>query len=436
MKKVLKNYLPQIIGIILLTAITIVLYFTFFKNNDSLDSVYISDENITDTAYVEQTNSTSTSTYIRTIPKQSQSSDTYLYYQDILGQGNICLDNIHQTTVGNYIVCESDCSNGDIQSDNHCVGLALCDDLANISTTYTIPSQNSNYYVCSQITALGIVIITTNALKELYYVNIISYELDSVVTLLINYANNALIYPTSSSFLIIAEYEEENIIYSYNDSKLSFSGIMAGSVIDLYEYGTYYALFSNTSTGYSISKISKTNLSTISETFINGFSLISINPIIEDDTQKFILLETNGTIYARKLTNFDNSDSETIKLGSFTISDVCNGDNQLVMVCSGRLNGLVMLNYDLTCQYSESDCNYWITSILDHNYINNIYYYLTLNSSSELTLISQNDNVTNTVKLADDCQKAFFIFQSNNTIMIAYQITDGSYNNIEIIGVI
>lgn len=430
MKISLKKYIPQIVALILIIAIFILAYLAFFKE---APETFIPDDEIIDTSYKEEKTDNA---YIRVIPKQSQSSESYLYFQSITGDGNTLFKSIFKTPLGNFIVCESDCKNGDVQGEKRCVGLALLDDLANISKVYTIPSQNSSYYVNSQITPLGIVIITTNALKEVYYVNIVSYELDSLKTLIINYSDNCIIYPTIDSFLIISEYAEENIIYKYVNEKLSFTGIMAGNVIDLYEFGTYYTIFVNTVNGYTIAKINKSSLNIMSETYINGYNLISVNPISEDNVQKFILLETNGTVYARKMTKLDNTDSVVAKLGTFSVKSVCAGDNNLVMVCSGRFNGIIFLGYDLSGNYGDSGTNYWITEVVDHNFVNGTYFYLTINSANELILLTQKGNTTNAVTLAASCQNAGFVFNQNNSIMIAYQTTVKEIKKVEIIGIV
>lgn len=430
MKLTLKKYIPQIIVVLLILAILILSYFAFFQK--APESIFIPNEDIIDTSYE---NEVEKPTYIRSIPKQSQSSESFLYYQNITGDGNTLFKGLFKTSIGNFIICETDCKNGDIQGDKRSVGIALLDDIANINKVYTIPSQNSSYYVNSQITPRGIVIITTNALKEVFYVNIVSYDLESVKTLIVDYADNCIIYPTTDSFIIVSEYIEENVIYRYVNERLSFVGITAGRVIDLLEYGTYYALFVNTTNGYTIAKINKSNLSILGETYINGYSLISVNPIIEDNVQKYILLETNGQVYARKLTGLDYSNSVLSKLGTFTVKSVCSGNNNLVLVISGRMNGLIYLTYDLTCNYSESVKNYWITSVVDHNYLNGTYYYLTIDSNNELVLITQKGDTTSTKNLATNCQTAGFIFNQNNSIMVSYQTIVNEIKMVEIIGI-
>ncbi|NLL55835.1 MAG: hypothetical protein GX242_01315 [Clostridiales bacterium] len=430
MRTNLKKYIPQIIGLLLILAIVILCYFAFFKK--SPQTIYIPDQDIIDTSYKNQEEQP---VYVRTIPKQSKSSESFLYFQNITGDGNTLYKNLFKTSVGNFLICESDCKNGDIQGDKRSVGIAQLDDIANISKVYTIPSQNSSYYVESQITPSGIVVITTNALKEVFYVNIVSYELDNIKTLIVDYAENCIIYPTMDSFLIISEYTQENIVYRYTNDRLSFVSIIAGSVINILEYGTYYTMFINTTNGYTIAKVSKNSLSILSETYIDGRWLISVTPIMENNTQKFILLESNGIVFARKMSKLDNSDSVVAKLGAFTVKSVCAGNNNLVLVVAGRANGLIYLTYDLTCNYSQSVNNFWVTSVVDHNYINGIYYYLTINDKQELVLITQNGDTTSAANLATNCQAAGFIFHQNQSIMVSYQTVVKDIKMVEIIGI-
>ncbi|HOO23432.1 MAG TPA: hypothetical protein PKY53_07165 [Clostridia bacterium] len=429
MKTALKKYIPQVIGLLLIVGIVITVYFAFFAEKPA---VYIPDNNLIDTSYKDEEQKTS---YIRSIPKQSQSSETFLYYQSITGDGNTFFKNIFKTASGNYIVCESDCKNGDIQGEKRCVGIARLDDLANISQVYTIPSQQSSYYVNAQITPEGIVVITTNAAKEVYYVNIVSYELDSVHTIIIQYADECIIRPDSNSFIIISEFPDENYIYRYSDGKLAFTGITAGNVVEVFEFSKHYTLFINTANGYTIANVNKSTLNVTGETYINGYTLVSVNPIIEDGVQKFLTIETNGSAYARKMTRLDNSESSLVKLGTFSVKDVCRGDS-LVLVCSGRHNGLVYLSYDLVCAYGESGTNYWVTSVVDSNYLNGTYYYLTLNAENELVLLTRKNDTTTSIKIAANCQGGSFIFNANNSIMIAYQTVVNNAKCIEIIGII
>ncbi|MFA6866573.1 MAG: hypothetical protein WCR54_03560 [Clostridia bacterium] len=435
MKNYLKKNLTFFIGSLLIIAIIIMSYFCFISTNEQPKNDLVLDDNdLTNMSYTPNNVEDPYCNYIRTLPKASNPSQNYIFEQKLEGNGDIYLKNFFVTALGNYTIAETTCKNGDMQSEKRTIGIANIDNLGKINKVFELPCSYPNYYITSQITPLGIVIASTNEDKSYVYINIIDYTLNSYTTNIISYSEKITIKATIASFLLIAEYPNENIIYSYKDEKLQFSGNTSGQLVDIFEYSNYYIFLLNLPNGWISTKIDKTTLKTQSSCLTSNYSLIGIIPILEENQQKFIILQTNGNVYAQKESDLNAINSTPTNLGNFTVANFMMGEDKLLMVCKGNLNGIVYLNYDLTCEYGDNNAEFFVNNITDNNSLNNTYYYLTISESKELSMLIYKEHQTTQTNIDTCNSNAFLLLQPNKTALIAYQTTNEFHSCINIIG--
>lgn len=440
----MKNFLMKNInGIICFCLITVIFFLclAIFKNENkaNANNPPISGENLADTSInIPDTPAVSLALSYKTVmPKPPVSDSDYLFSQDICGIGNINLKAMHQTSVGLFVIVSSDCVYGDVAGIRPSVGIALLDTTGTIKSTFYLPSLSTSEYVCSQVTPLGLVIITSDSANKQYFVNTISYNLSSYSTLIISSGLRAKIVPTNTSFLILTEYAEETIIYNYIDGKLKFYSIGAMSLVELFEYGTYYLMFCNTDNGYSAIKVSKSSYNIIEETVIPYAKLLAVKPTMEEGRQVFILIENTDSTYAKKVDGNLNFATATVKkLGNFTIKAISQSQNEFLIIASGNINGLITLSYDLTVSYSENTSSNTINEIFQSVYYKGVFYYLASSLNNKLCLIKIADGTTSFNYLEASAAKAFFVINTNDTLALVYSSIFYEYTCVQIKGLL
>ncbi len=371
--------------------------------------------------------------YKTVLPKPPTADENFLFSQDICGIGNINLLSLHQTALGIFIVGSSDCVYGDLAGNRPGIGIAKLDTSGTVKSTYCLPSQSSATYVTSQVTALGLVIITSDTDKNQYFINIVSYDFSSLSTLVITSGIKAKIVPTRSSFLILTEYEKETIIYDYSSGKLKFYSIGTMSLVELFEYNDFYLMFCNTPSGYEVIKVSKSNYVILNQTVVNGATLVAVKPAVENNQQIFIIIESSDSTYAKKVdSNLNFTLSYKKKLGNFNIKAICQSQNELLIIASGNINGMITLGYDLSVSYADSSSK--ISKIFQTVYYKNAYYYLA-STDNALCLIKIVDGVCVYNYLQINSNLACFAINTNDTLTLVYAGNFYEYASIQIKGV-
>ncbi|NCA92025.1 hypothetical protein EOM82_02080 [bacterium] len=440
----MKNYIKKNINVIICFFLITVIFFLCLsiikkENKANAENTELHEEEIEDTSTETpkiDAIDTAAQNYKNVMPKPPASSEDYLFSQDICGIGNINLCNMHQTSVGLFVVGSTECVYGDIAGVRPGVGVALLETSGTVSSTFYLPAQTAFEYVCSKISPLGIVVITTDSAKKNYYVNIISYNLNNYSTFIISAGIFARIIPTSESFLVLVEYAEETILYDYKNNKLNFNSVGALSFVELFEYGNYYLLFSNKQSGYCITKISKTNYAVTEETTVSTSSLIAVKPIMDNNKQYFLLLENSDAVYAKKVeANLNFATAETRKLGVINIKGINEGSNGLIIIANGNINGLINLGYDLSVSYCENNSGNIISKIYHSCYYKDIYHILAENQEGELCFIKISDGNTSFSYLGIKADKATFAINNNGTIILAHSGRYYEYNSIKILGI-
>lgn len=373
-------------------------------------------------------------TYVPSFPKQSQTSDTYLFTQSLCGVGNIKLKAIHQTTVGLYTVVESDCTIGDVAADKPTVGVAKSDVLGNIEGSLSIPSTMPSYFVASQITPLGLVVICTNQNKNYLYVNVIDYNFTDVKTQLISYADKAFVYPTDDSFIILADVGNESLIYNYSDGQFDFQSMPACDLVQIFEYGDFFTVIYNTDSGYSLCELNKSNFNVRKEISVSSSKLINVFPLIENGEQIFVALEYDGALYAKKYDKNFASDTPRKKMGAYDVIGTGTDGAKIYLAVRGNMNGIITLNSDLSSSFSTNDASFLAAKIHDFTFLNGKFYILASDANNNLAFLTVDRDTTSASYFPATKNNAYFAVNPNGTFILAYDGAFYDYNAVEYIG--
>lgn len=374
-------------------------------------------------------------TYIPSFPKSSSASDTYLYTQSLCGIGNVALGNIHQTTVGLYTVATTDCAIGDIGGAKPTVGIAKSDALGNIEAVFNLPTTAPCYYVTSQITPLGPVIITYNSNKKYLYVHIVDYALSEVKTHLISYADNATIYPCADSFIILADCSDESLIYNYSNGEFTFQSLPACNIVKVFEYKDYYSIFYNSQSGYALCELYKNSFTVKKELFVSSATLIDIIPLMQNGEQVFVALESDGALYAKKYDKtFSPTTAERKKMGAYEVLGTGSDGQRIYMAVKGSMNGIVTLNADLSSSFNVTDASFLAVKIHDFLYLKGKFYLLATSAEGVLALISMDKEVSDISYFETTAGRAKFAYNPNGTFVIAYDGKFHDYSSVNYIG--
>lgn len=370
--------------------------------------------------------------YSDVVPRNASSSEEYAYKQKIYGDGSVELCDVIQTSVGIYIIAKTDNKKGDIFGTDPCVGVAKIDAFGNLISTLSLDPAYANKYVTAGPTSLGLVIITLSKDAKYFYIYILSYDLTASTPYRIPAGKSGAIHATQNSFLLFSEYENESLVYSFTNGSFSFQSIPRGKVIQLFEYGTYYILFTSfeRDNTYTVSRISKDTLSILQETTYSSTLLQYVFPIFRDAKQQFITLENrNGVIWARIfLDQTFNETTEIKKIGTFSLQRAFYDGENILLVCNGNINGIIILHSDLSTQFPNTTTDYIPLTIEECIYYEQNFYILSRSDTDDLALITtKNDSVsyeyfhvkTKKGTIIQNLDKSFtLVYQSDSQIEI------------------
>lgn len=340
-----------------------------------------------------------TVSYDGTVPRRAEASDIYLYTQKIYGNGKTELCDVFQTSVGIYVLVKTDSTDGDVCGKSPCVGIIKTDSYGNIVKSLSLDFTYAGEYVTSCPTALGLVVVTSPSDKSYYYVSVIPYELETAPAYRISAAESGKIVPTANSFLFFAEYADESLLYSYENGSFSFQSVGKGKITDVFEYGAHYVVVSSDTrdNSYSISILAKNGLGVLSETLYSGGTALKVFPVPSESGQAFIVIENrNGSIWAKK---FSDSSFSTVlsvkKIGNFELRGAYFDGENILLVCKGNLNGIIVLAPELDTKFNECGANFIPSDITDGLLSSGTLYYLATDDSGKLALLYAKDEQTN-----------------------------------------
>ncbi|MGN1042085.1 MAG: hypothetical protein ACI4SK_01225 [Christensenellales bacterium] len=429
----IKKHLTGVIAVVLTATIVVLAFFAFSDEGPVTDAVDTS-LNTPTTPDERQEPTNETPVYSGTIPKSSSPSEKYLFEQIICGNGDITLCSVHQTAFSTYVIAETNCKTGDVYAEKPTVGLIKLDSLGNIEKTYSVTNSCEYEYVASCLTNLGIAVVATDGKNNYLYVTVTDFDLQKTDTKIMPYADSVSLFPTEDSFLLFADNGKENFIVKYSSEELSFSTVNSGKIVDIFEFGDFYRLTYNNTTGYGITDLNKNDFSVIRELFVASATLKCIIPIVENGKQIYIAIENEGSLYARKyFSDMTVANSERKKIATADLLGQGTDGNNVYLCLSGGLNGVVTLKTDLSFSYSANRTDSVISDIADFAY-GDCFYLLVHDANKNIALIktSASSSEATYYPVGD---KALLITYPNKTIGIIYQSSFYEYSAIKLIGV-
>lgn len=433
MRNFIRKNATFIIGVLLIIAIIVVAYFCLANSlakelNNKVDA---DDGDLIDTSVPAVENPYGD--YARSLPKASIPSQTYIFEQKLEGNGDIFLKNYFATPYGNYIIAETTCKNGDLQSDAQTIGIALIDNLGEIKQAFELPADKINLYVASQYTAQNIIIATTNLEKTYIYINIIDFDLKSFKTKIIPYSETITINPISNGyFSIFAEYSSENILYLYNNGKMPFISCAYGNLVEIIELTDSYLIYLSRQNSWLYIKIDKIKLKEVNKYVVDGYQLQGLASF---NGANYFFQSDNEFLYVAKSGTLTKIEGDPLKIGQTNLKSHTVFDKNLLLFTEGNISGIIYMDNELNFEYDNSLSEYEIASIMDYNYNNSTSYYLMKNTASRLVFLNCSDHTTMQTTFEECLDAAFFVLLQNKTVQIAYQAKNEYHYYISIAGI-
>lgn len=432
-----KKHAAAIIGWLLVAAIAIVAVLTLTP--EKTDPPALGQDNIEDTGDTrplpDETGEEEeiAITYNPVFPKPALISEEYLYTQSLCGVGNVKLKEVLTTANCSYIIAETDCVTGDLSGGKPTVGVALCDSLGNVEKTFSLPASAETKYLSSALTAEGIVVVTSVKNGDYAYVNIIDYELENVKTGIVSASEKVTVYPAGENFLLFAENPDECIVYKYDGKNFSFLSLNASSIVDVFDYGEYYKIFFNTANGYSYCELNKNTLDEKKVLSVSKATLIDIIPMMENNSQVFLCLEKEDSVYLKKYSSsFDDSSAVRRPIGNVEILGQGYDGEKIYLAVRGNINGIITVDVSLTPAIMASD-----TAFLGGNISDYVFY-----DGKFRLLISDGEKIA-LVTLAESTSVArYFNLSSSVNRLAAYSngtmalITESTFYHFSAVGII
>ena len=356
--------------------------------------------------------------YFTQFPKASSESQDFVFVQSLEGYGDIKIMNLCQTADFIYAVVETSSEFGDIQTDKSSVAVAMISPLGNIEKILVLPSRLPLSYLDFSFSSSGVVVLAKTEENILLYN--LDLELNRSETTPLPYAQGARFFPAIEGTLILTE-GKQNIVYKADDI-LKTGFLPAGEIVEIYDFYNYLLIFINSENGYHILKLSS-SLLLLQETVVANCKALSVLPIIDQQTQKFAIVEKSGSktaLYKYDMT-FKKQNSVSAELGTVENIELMNYINNILAVMTGEINAVYIFNAQLECALSSLFSKESIISIFETRLYNEAVMLLA-NTRDGFSLIEYRFDDTYSSFLIDDkkSDNARFVIRSNGNKIIFY----------------
>ncbi len=303
--------------------------------------------------------------------------------QRIYGEGNVILNDVLQTAVGNYCILSCDCKTGDIYGDTPSVYLVKTNEENDLISRLRIFENDK--FVAAQATANCIVIVSVDTNNTVFTVYLISYDLsENIRKYKLNAAKKIRIVATEESFLLFTSHKDESFVYFLHNDKLLFQSLDLSSLVELFEYEDHYLLFGNhPDGGFCSFTLYKDTLSVGKKKTIGSNVLLYVAPTFQDGQGYFVTLEeVNNKTFARKYLSSTMEKVGERELGSLNVSDFFSTNEGMIVLCDGTVTGYIALDYDLSASFYEKlPDDGKIVSVL---YENDVFFYLIRDENGDI----------------------------------------------------
>ncbi len=433
MKNFVKKHTVGILAVILLAAIIILSIAAFAPKKDET----ITDDRLEETSKVTPISPDDKQEkpfYSQTLPKSSSPSERYLFEQTICGNGNVRLAAALQTVSATYIIAETDCKSGDVAGKKKTVGIVKTDSIGNIEKSISLQNSCAYSYVTSNLTNDGIVVIVADDTKSYLFVTVTDYNLNETTTEAVPYADSAKIFSLNDCYLVFIDNGQETFVLKSGKDGFEFSSFALGEIVDVFDFGTYFKIFHNSTDGYEISDLSKTDFTVIKTIFVSSATLKCIIPFVENGKQIYLAAESDNGLYIRKFySDLSQSASDRKKIGSAALIGYGADETNAYLCLTGGISGIVTVKTNLTLSYSLNKTSTAISKIYDRAFGSDGFTLLTSDGDGKLITIKISESGSETV-YHDATDNATLLVYPNGTYGIAYNSAFYEYSAIKIIG--
>lgn len=369
--------------------------------------------------------------YYTEYPKAALPDETFLYTQTVQGKGDVRLCAFHQTTLGYYIIAESDCQYGDTKTDHKSIVVFTMDTLGNINGNIVLNSRLPMTFQSSKITSSGIVIAGNTS--ENLYLYTLEYDMSGYTVDTFPYASRATLYFMTDGLMLYAESSQDTLYAIGETTSVAFAP--AGRLVAAYDFLSYRLAFVSRDDSYVIAKYNK-KMQCISTITVDSQALITVLPFSVDGKQYFLAAETDGskTSLIRYDMTFSRDSAMFSSLGHVDELTLMQGLNEFLLILTGSTQGVYSVNETLEFSPKNTDVFSSVTDI--SSFVKGAKgYRFIAESNSSIYLLNLNDDGTSESVYIGYGTDGLFAESANGTVTVCRNAIDKEGNLfIQIVG--
>lgn len=368
---------------------------------------------------------------VSNLPKQPAASDIYAYTQSVEVQGEIKLEAVHQTASGILLVISGAPAGGDFSVARQSITIINMSPDGVLNNSFTLPSEQPIDYVCSQLSADGLIIAAKDT--QFCFIYTIDYLLTHADCLQLEAVNTGWLFPLQSGFMFIAERAQNTAYLISGNCVQKSAAIQSGSILEIVELRSTLNVFINGINGYSIIALDK-NLIGYSATNIPEKRALKVLPFVHNGVQKYMIAEHHmGAIYmAKHSSSFRESECERVSLGQAEGANIYQNGESILLLLKSASPRVYLMDFALNFTLSSSNIYNNVKDIYGCDSYSGGYLMLSKNGANLILTDLRNDGGTSTKTVSISTSRADFVRNLNGTISIFYS---SSAAKIDIVGI-
>ena len=360
---------------------------------------------------------------INYFPIKAENSVNHRYIQT-LDLNAPLLNATHSTVSGTFVIFTHQTESGAFKVPKRTQSIIKMDEEGTILSCYSISTASQTEYAHSKVTTQGLVVAVKDNTKTYLYT--ISFDFKQVEVMELPYFSSLTIFALSDSFLVFGV-SSENVVYKVKNNAIVSSNVLQSGIIkEVYDFSTYYAIFSSGIDGYSFIKLS-TDLKVISSVSMQNKSILAVAPLVDDGEQKFIIAEhtVSGVEIAKYDSSFTISNCERVGVGLAESAKVFINGESIFLLLSASTDRLYLVDKELGFTSSNNTTFQGFTKLYDCAL--SLSGYLVLYEKGEtLTLTDiRNDGTIKSVNLDKVTASAFISTDTSGNYAVTYQTDTG-----------
>ena len=340
------------------------------------------------------------------------------------------LNEVHSTSTETFIIFTHATQSGALKVTKTSQTIIKVDDNGNILSAYSITAPKETEYLCSQITNAGLVVAVKDDTRTYLYT--ISCDFKQVDLIELSLFNKGSIFALNEGVLFLGSSKENAVYKIVNNSIVASNSLQSGEIKEIYDFSTHYVLFLSNINGYSFMKLLP-DLKLVSSVNMVDKTLLSVEPIVEDNKQKYMAVEQSslGVEIVKYDANFSTHGDERVGVGLAENAKVFfNGESVFLILYSTSVR-LYLVDNDLNFTSSNSTTFQGLTEFYD-GYSYKGGYAVLYDKGQTLTLTDvRNDGMMKSVNLDSKVSIARIGVNGNNSFFVVYS----TENELGILGI-